>query len=226
MIRAVGRLAQAKTRLARVQPRLLAVAGVAILLIVSTGCDSTNEYPIDFFSEMHYSKSWHAEEPPRIDSPANAVQVNQKTSDTLAYGPMVNIGAAAPANYTVDEAKKVKNPLESSDANLKAGAQLFAINCAQCHGQAGLGEDTPADQVAKGNAFMLNYFNSVNQTLPEGQKLVLPKDLTKDPVKSLSDGEIYFYVSNGIEKMPPFGNLLTPEQRWQLVLHIRQLEGQ
>lgn len=225
MIRAVGRLAQAKTRLARFQPRLLAVAGAAILLIVSTGCNSTNEYPIDFFSEMHYSVSWHAEEPPRIDSPATAIQVNQKMMNTLAYGPMVQIGAAEPANYTIDEAKNVKNPLEANDANLKAGAALFSINCAQCHGQNGLGADTPADQITKGNAFMINYFNAVNKTLPADQQLALPKDLTKDPVASLSDGEIYYYLSNGIQKMPPFKGILTPEQRWQLILHIRQIEG-
>src|SRR6185312_11288729 len=143
MIRAVGRLAQAKTRLARVQPRLFGVVGVAAILILSTACNSTNTYPIDFFSEMHYSPSWHAQEPPRLDSPANAIQVNQKTMGTLAYGPMVNIGNAEPANYTVDESKALKNPLQASAENLKAGAQIFAINCAQCHGQAGLGLDTP-----------------------------------------------------------------------------------
>jgi mono/diheme cytochrome c family protein len=225
MTRAFGHLAQAKTRLAQIRPRLFGVVGVAVLLIVSTACNSTNTYPIDFFSEMHYSPSWHAEEPPRLDSPAGAIQVNQQTMGTLAYGPLVQIGAAEPDNYTLDEAKAVKNPLQPTQANLAAGAQLFAINCAQCHGQAGLGLDTPANQIAKGNAFMLNYFNSVNQTLPAGQKLDLPKDLTKDPVAGYTDGEIYFYVSNGIEKMPPFGNLLTPEQRWQLILHIRQIEG-
>jgi len=225
MIRAVGRLAQAKTRLARFRPRLLAVAGAAILVIVSTGCNSTNTYPIDFFSEMHYSYSWHAEEPPRIDSPSTAIQVNQNMQNTLAYGPLVQIGAAEPADYTVDEAKNVKNPLEANDANLKAGAQLFSINCAQCHGQNGLGADTPTDQITKGNAFMINYFNAANQTLPKDQQLTLPKDLTKDPVTSLSDGEIYFYLSNGIQKMPPFKGILTPEQRWQLILHIRQIEG-
>ena len=197
-----------------------------MLLIVSSGCNSTNTYPIDFFSEMHYSKSWHAEEPPRLDSPANAIQVNEKTLNSLAYGPLVQIGAAEPANYTLDEAKAVKNPLQPTDANLKAGAALFAINCTQCHGKAGLGEDTPADQIAAGNAFMLNYFNSVNQTLPAGQKLTLPADLTKKPaVTNASDGEIYYYLSNGLSKMPPFGNLLTPEERWQLILHIRQIEG-
>jgi mono/diheme cytochrome c family protein len=226
MIRAVGRLAQAKTRLARVQPRLLSLLGVAVLLIVSTACNSTNEYPIDFFSEMHYSASWHAEEPPRLDSPTNAIQVNQQVMNSLAYGPLVQVGSAEPANYTLDEAKAAKNPLQATDANLKAGAELFAINCTQCHGQAGLGEDTPTDKIAKGNAFMLNYFNSVNQALKPGeQKLVLPKDLTKDPVASYTDGEIYYYLSNGIEKMPPFAGILTPEQRWQLILHIRQLEG-
>lgn len=145
--------------------------------------------------------------------------------NALAYGPMVQVGAAEPADYTLDEAKNVKNPLEANDANLKAGAALFSLNCAQCHGQDGLGLDTPADKIAKGNAFMLNYFTAANNELPKDQQLELPKNLTKDPVASYSDGEIYYYLSNGIEKMPPFKGILTPEQRWQLILHIRSIEG-
>ncbi len=223
MIRAVGSLAQAKTRLARVRPQLWAFAAASMLLLVAAGCDSTNTYPIDFYSGMHYSPAWHAQEPPRVDSPNGAIQVNQKTIATLAYGPFVNTGGAAPTNYTLDEAKGIKNPLDANDANLKAGSDLFAFNCVQCHGQKGLGLDTP--NPSAGDAFMVIYFKAANQGLPQDQQIILPRNLTTDPVASLSDGEIYYYITNGINHMPAFGNLLTPEQRWQLVLHIRQLEG-
>ncbi len=223
MIRAVGRLAQAKTRLARSRPRLWVFAGVTLLLLVAAGCDSTNTYPIDFYSGMHYSDSWHAQEPPRLDSPTNAIQVNQAMLGSLAYGPFVNTGPAAPKNYTLDEAKGLANPLQATDVNITAGATTFALNCVQCHGQKGLGADTP--NPAAGDGFMLIYFNAANTLLPKDQQIILPRNLTTDPVASLSDGEIYYYITNGINHMPPFGNLLTPEQRWQLVLHIRQLEG-
>ncbi|MGA7670578.1 MAG: cytochrome c [Nitrolancea sp.] len=224
MIRAVERLAQAKARLARARPRLLLLTGVSLLLVIAVGCDSTNTYPIDFYSGMHYSDSWHAQEPPRLDSPAGAIQVNQKTMDTLAYGPLVATGNPEPTNYTLDDAKNLKNPLQASDANLKSGSDLFTLNCMQCHGQKGLGLDTP--NPSAGDAFMIIYFKAANQTLPKDQQIILPKNLTSDEIKNLSDGEIYYYVTNGLNHMPPFGNLLTPEQRWQLVLHIRQLQGQ
>ncbi len=223
MIRADERLAKAKTRLARALPRLWVFAGVSVLLLIVAGCDSTNTYPIDFYSGMHYSDSWHAQEPPRLDSPAGAIQVNQKTMANLAYGPFVQTGPAAPTNYTLAEAKTLKNPLQADAANLKAGGDLFALNCVQCHGQQGMGADTK--NPSKGNAFMVIYFNAANTLLPKDQQIILPKNLTASDVASLSDGEIYYYVTNGINHMPPFGNLLTPEQRWQLVLHIRQLEG-
>lgn len=223
MIRAVERLAQAKARLARARPRLLLLTGVSLMLVVAVGCNSTNTYPIDFYSEMHYEASWHAQEPPRLDSPAGAIQVNQKTMDTLAYGPFVQTGDPAPTDYTLTDAKTLKNPLQGSDANLKSGSDLFALNCVQCHGQKGLGLDTP--NPSKGDAFMIIYFKAANQTLPQDQQIALPKNLTAADVAGLSDGELYYYITNGIQHMPPFGNLLTPEQRWQLVLHIRQLEG-
>jgi mono/diheme cytochrome c family protein len=223
MIRAVLSLASAKTRLARTRPRLWLFAGVSLLLLAAVGCDSTNTYPIDFYSGMHYSDSWHAQEPPRLDSPVGAIQVNQKMTDTLAYGPFVNTGAAAPTDYTLQEAKGLKNPLEANQTNLTAGANLFALNCVQCHGQKGLGADTP--NPGKGDAFMIIEFKAANSQLPPDQQITLPKNLTGADVAGLSDGEIYYYLTNGINHMPPFGDLLTPEQRWQLVLHIRQLEG-
>jgi len=233
MIGAVGRLTQVKRRLARARSRMLVFAAVAVVLLVTVGCDSTNTYPIDFFSEMHYSDSWHAQEPPRLDSPAGAIQVNQQMMGTLAYGPMVNTGPAAPTNYTIEEAKTLKNPLDASTANLKTGSSLFALNCVQCHGQKGLGLDTP--NPSKGDAFMVIYFKAANTTRPANQQIALPKNLTSDEIKNLSDGEIYYYITNGLGQMPAFGNLptpmpafgdlLTPEQRWQLVLHIRELQG-
>lgn len=223
MICAAGRLAQAVSRLARARPRMWAFAGISVLLLVAVGCDSTNTYPIDFYTGMHYEPSWHAQEPPRLDSPAGAIQVNQATQSKLAYGPFVPTGPAAPMNYTLAEAKTLTNPEQKTAANLAAGASLYALNCVQCHGQKGLGADTP--NPSKGNAFMIIEFNAANSILPKDQQITLPKDLTKSDVSGLTDGELYYYISNGINKMPPWANLLTPEQRWQIILHIRQLEG-
>ena len=102
------------------------------------------------------------------------------------------------------------NPLDASQENLDAGAQLFALNCVQCHGQGG-----------QGDGYMSNYRDAYSALGANP-----PANLTADPTRSRPDGEIFWIISNGQNQMPAFGNLLTPEQIWQLVLHIRAIEGQ
>jgi mono/diheme cytochrome c family protein len=222
-------------RLGRGRPRsrrrLWLVAGSLVTLAVVGACDSTNTYPIDFFSEMHYQKSWHAQEPPRLDSPAGAIPVTAKVASNLAYVGQTSSGPGP--NYTRDEAKGLTNPLPADQAR-QQGQQLFTINCTACHGQQGLGGDTPTP--AKSDALMVVYFQARNQQQPPDQQYILPFNLTSDAAKALTDGEIYWILTNGltpapgdnpqnITQMPAFGNLLTPEQRWALVAYVRQLQG-
>jgi mono/diheme cytochrome c family protein len=42
-------------------------------------------------------------------------------------------------------------------------------------------------------------------------------------VKAQSDGAIFWKISNGRGNMPPFQDVFTAEQRWQLVAYIRHL---
>ena len=51
-----------------------------------------------------------------------------------------------------------------------------------------------------------------------------PSDLT-DPGKmsKLTDGEIYFQITEGRKPMPSFRKRLTEDQRWQLVVFVRSL---
>ena len=84
------------------------------------------------------------------------------------------------------------------------GASLFPSHCAVCHGANGQG-DGPA---AKG--------------LP-----VPPADLTAAHLWMHSDGELFWWLTHGIEApegglaMPGFATVLTDDQRWTLIDYIR-----
>jgi len=69
----------------------------------------------------------------------------------------------------------------------------------QCHGERGRGDGPQAKS---------NY--------------PLPADLT-DPklLRNVTDGEIFYQISQGRRPMPSFKNRLTQDQRWQLVLLVR-----
>lgn len=242
----MSRLGPVAAAISRLHPRaarwpVWLVLAITVLLI-SAACDHTNTYPIDFFAEMHYQRFYRFGEPTRPYSPASAVPMPSNLTPGLSYQWPGGAQTTVP-DYTIEEAKTaLKQPLQANNETLKAGQELYTRNCVQCHGDKGLGVDTPQGDRKPGvnqacqqanptncpgagtdgnggaNAFMVNYFTD-NHQIP-------PANLTSDQIKSLSDGELFYYLSNGIADMPPFGNLLTPEQRWAIILYIRHLQGQ
>jgi mono/diheme cytochrome c family protein len=70
-----------------------------------------------------------------------------------------------------------------------------------CHGEAGKG-DGPATKFMKPT----------------------PPDLTAPGGKArLTDGEIFYKISNGKRPMPPMNRKLSETERWQVVLHVRTI---
>jgi mono/diheme cytochrome c family protein len=98
-----------------------------------------------------------------------------------------------------EEFKRLQNPLQPSDSNLRPAREIYRDKCAQCHGERGKG-DGP-------QAWM--------QKPP-------PNDLTDaSHMNTLTDGDIFYQITEGRRPMPSFKNRLTPDQRWQLVLLLR-----
>lgn len=109
--------------------RRLALGGALVLLGVLAACSSTNTYPVDIFSEMHYSESYRTFEPPRFLSPEGAVPV---TGRGPAYAP--------------EELGQLENPIGADEASSARGETLFNINCVVCHGEQGGGDGPMAPE--------------------------------------------------------------------------------
>ncbi|MCF0070700.1 cytochrome c [Dyadobacter sp. CY261] len=97
-------------------------------------------------------------------------------------------------------ADTLKSPYHEEPLTLAQGEELFTLYCSSCHGETGYGDG------AAGGAL--------------GQK---PANFHDTLVKAQSDGSLYWKMSNGRGNMPPFQDVFTPEQRWQLVAYIRHL---
>ena len=98
-----------------------------------------------------------------------------------------------------DEAKQRKNPLQFSPEALQAARELYLDNCAQCHGEHGKGDGPEATMYDP-----------------------LPADLSNRKFdEGLTDGEIFYQISEGKKPMPAFKRRFTEEQRWQLVFLVR-----
>jgi mono/diheme cytochrome c family protein len=98
-----------------------------------------------------------------------------------------------------EEFKRLKNPLQPSDSNLRAASELYRDECAQCHGDGGKG-DGPESKMHS----------------------PAPADLT-DAVRmhGVTDGEIFYQITAGRRPMPSFKSRTTEDQRWQLALLVR-----
>jgi mono/diheme cytochrome c family protein len=98
-----------------------------------------------------------------------------------------------------EEAKSRRNPLQSSEAAIQAAQGLFKENCGQCHGETGKGDGSDAKRYD-----------------PK------PADFTDAPhMNTVTDGALFYQISQGRKPMPAFKRRMTEDQRWQLVLLIR-----
>jgi mono/diheme cytochrome c family protein len=100
-----------------------------------------------------------------------------------------------------EEAKRRPNPIQLSAVGLAAGRSIYMDKCAQCHGQTGKGDGPDA----------ASYY-------PSPTSLVDAKHMS-----SVTDGEIFYQISQGRKPMPAFKKRLSEEERWQLVLYVRSL---
>lgn len=99
-----------------------------------------------------------------------------------------------------EEAAAVPNPIAASDESIAAGAELFATNCAICHGENGEGDGPAAASLD-----------------PK------PADLHADHVQSLTDGGFFYIISHGKPDtpMPAWENVLAENERWHVINFLR-----
>ena len=97
------------------------------------------------------------------------------------------------------KARKLKNPVPSSEEAIAAGKQLYAKHCEKCHGINGDGKGPKAADLS-----------------------VAPGDFTDvQKMHTLADGELYWQITYGRLPMPSFADKMSDESRWQLVDYIR-----
>ena len=200
----------------RIRGSLLALTIAAGILL--TGCanagPSRGSYPLDWFTEMHYNASFKTQEPPSLSAPTEGVPTTAGRG--VDYVLDLSIPLPLEVSYSTEEARELQNPVPRSDVVL--GSQVFQVNCAVCHGTAGVGDGPMAEKLA------------------EAGYRTPPANLTAaGPTVAKPDGEVYQIITKGFAGayglpaerfvMPAFDKLLTAEERWALVHYIRSLQG-
>ena len=118
----------------------------------------------------------------------------------FAVGRVAAQDASAPW-VAPEDAKKVKNPVPSTQETLAGAQMLFQDNCVLCHGEKGLG-DGPGAKTLK----------------------VKPANFTDSKTfASETDGSLFWKMTTGRGPMPSWKEDLSDKERWELVNYIRKL---
>ncbi len=99
-------------------------------------------------------------------------------------------------------------PLAVDSKLMDLGKKKFEITCAVCHGYGGNGDGLVAQRAMQ---------------LAQGY-WVQPTSLHDDKVSTQPIGKLFYTISNGKGKMGSYGSVLTPQERWAIVLYVRALQ--
>ena len=123
---------------------------------------------------------------------------------THAEAPWIEVRIARMVRHWAvpSELRDAKNPVPLTPQIVAKGRAHFADHCAVCHGNDGKGESGMG-------------------------RMMYPKtpDLTLPATQSLSDGELFATIENGVRLsgMPGFGSAESAYESWSLVHFIRHL---
>ncbi|MFQ5942421.1 MAG: c-type cytochrome [Anaerolineales bacterium] len=174
---------------------LVAVAGLAILSILVSACASGSdptESPAT--QEADHAEVEEAEEHEEGDDHA------EDEHEHAEHSPDDHM---AGAHDVPEEAAAVPNPFAEDEESTALGAELYATNCALCHGETGEGDGPASSGLEK-----------------------TPADLHEGHVQGLSDGALFYIISHGKPETPMLAweDVLEEDERWHVVNFLRTFQ--
>ena len=104
---------------------------------------------------------------------------------------------------TAEVFPNMKNPITDKVASASRGGKLFVNNCAKCHGLSGNGYGTVAYSFTTWPRQLWVWNNTGEET----------------------DGYLFWFITNGRSDMPPFGLILSENNRWDLINYIKTIKN-
>ena len=180
------------------------VIGLAFAsLLLLQGCDRSRNNPgWDYFPDMFYSTAYESYTGNPNFPDGMTMRKPEEGTVPREY---------VPFSYTMDPESRIEagreliNPFTSDDETLTSGKSQYGIFCSMCHGEKG-----------DGKGFLYT----------SGLYPLQPRPLTGDIVKNLKDGEIYHTITLGFGSMGAHGSQVKPDDRWKIILYIRQLQNE
>ena len=115
---------------------------------------------------------------------------------------LFSVNSFAQSNWVAPkDAENLKNPLDTEQNTIKQGKKLYQQFCTICHGDKGKGDG-----------------------LASAALNPKPVNFNTDKFMNQTDGAIYWKLTEGRTPMASYKELLTDEQRWQLVNYLKSFK--
>ncbi|MFZ5939351.1 MAG: c-type cytochrome [Bacteroidota bacterium] len=175
----------------------LLAGGLTAVLFLSSCDRGRTDTGWDYFPDMYYSNAYETNTP-------NPNFADGLTMRTPVAGTIPREMVPFPYEKT-DEDRLLAgmqefSPLQDTPEETEEGRRMYGIYCIQCHGEQGDGQGY--------------LFTSKRYPYP-------PANLVNDKVRVLPDGAIYHSISVGYGVMGAHGAMIRPDDRWRIILFIR-----
>jgi len=166
--------------------------------------------PLYIFPDMEWQLKLRPQQPNGFFT--NGISSQLRVAGTIARGRTIQTADGPVLSYEDVPANTGRvtgttnfvenNPLRITATLLKRGQQRFTINCSPCHGQ-----------LADGNGI----------TKKIGAMLVVA-NLHDKRIVEMTDGELFYVITNGRNNMGAYGANVTVEDRWAIIAYLRALQ--
>ena len=201
--------------------KLLSAVGAAVAfatVVSSCGDGTTRSEGWEFSRNMYDPLGYNPDQP-------NANFADGKTAQTPPEGTVPVGFERFPYANTLEDYERagaeLTNPLEHTEANLAKGEALYQVYCAVCHGPEGHGDGPiTKDRTLEAESRQLENFPPP----PSYAKSDGINSSRGGAMADLTDGKIYHTITYGLNMMGSHASQLSPEERWNVVMYVRELQ--
>ncbi|VAW99335.1 hypothetical protein MNBD_GAMMA21-2736 [hydrothermal vent metagenome] len=122
----------------------------------------------------------------------------------LVIGGVMMFGVLSAGQWNVpNKAKELKNPVPKNAKTAARASKIYDEFCLECHGAEGAGD-------GEKETVEYDLRDILTMQIQTGGGLLV-------------DGELYWKITHGVGNMPSYAGILTDEERWLMVNHLRML---
>lgn len=179
---------------------LVALSTVAIL----SSCKDKRSTGLEFAPNMYEPLAYNPDQKNPNFADGKTAQVPPAGTTPIGYERFEYPGT----REGFEASKAAVNPLEVNDKNLAKGKHMYIVMCGPCHG---------ADGSGNGHIVELGKY-------PAPPSYATGNSSRGGAMKDLTDGQIYHTIQYGLNLMGSYASQLSPEERWQVVMYVKQLQ--